>query len=157
MDKPCGCASAEQCFSKCCCNTPAELLAWAKADRIDPAVIVALERRAAEPAPEASCCSTAAKTSCCADSDAAKPSCCESESPEPHEPDEIPVAVHTVVLRAMLACGGIVAEWIAVGIAPPPPIVACGRAAELIGSLILVNEISLSERAAPAGPPPRST
>jgi hypothetical protein len=155
MDKPCGCATAEQCFSNCCCNSPAELVAWAKANRIDPAVISALTRRAAEPALEASCCSTAAKTSCCAD--AAKPSCCESESPEPHEPDEIPVSVHTVVLRAMLACGGIVAEWLAVGGAlPPPPVVACDRATEPIASLILVDEVSLSERGAPDGPPPRS-
>jgi hypothetical protein len=152
MDKPCGCATAEQCFSNCCCNTSAELLAWAKANRIDPAVISALTRRAAEPALEASCCSTAAKTSCCAD--AAKPSCCESES---SEPEDIPVSVHTVVLRAMLACGGIVAEWIAVGIAlPPPSVVACARVTEPIASLILVDEVSLSDRVAPDGPPPRS-
>jgi hypothetical protein len=58
----------------------------------------------------------------------------------------------------MLACGGIVAEWLAVGAAlPPPPVVTCERAAEPIASLILVNEVSLSERAAPDGPPPRST
>ncbi len=116
MDKPCGCATAEQCFSNCCCNTPAELLAWAKANRIDPAVIVALKRRAAAPAPETTCCSTAAKPSCCAE--AAKASCCESSAPEPREPEESPVSVHTVVLRAMLACGGVVTEWLAVGAAP---------------------------------------
>ena len=156
MDNPCGCATAEQCFSNCCCNTPAELLAWAKANRIDPAVIVALKRRAAAPAPEASCCSTAAKPACCAE--AAKASCCESSAPEPREPEESPVSVHTVVLRAMLACGGIVAEWLAVGAAlPPPPVMACDRAAAPIASLILTDESSLSERLAPEGPPPRAT
>jgi hypothetical protein len=155
MDKPCGCATAEQCFSNCCCNTPAELVAWAKANRIDPAVIVALTRRAAAPAPQASCCSTAAKTSCCAE--AAKPSCCESQSPKAPEPEAMPVSAETVVLRAMLACGGIVAEWLAVGIAlPPPSVVACDRSTEPIASLILVDEVSLSERIAPDGPPPRS-
>lgn len=152
MDKPCGCATAEQCFSNCCCNTPAELLAWAKANRIDPAVIVALKRRAAALAPQASCCSTPAKTSCCAE--AAELSCCESESTEP---EVMPVSTETVVLRAMLACGGIMAEWLAMGIAlPSQPVVACDRSTELIASLILVNEVSLSERAAPDGPPPRS-
>jgi hypothetical protein len=156
MDKPCGCATAEQCFSNCCCNTPAELLAWAQANRLDPAVIVALKRRAAAPAPEASCCSTAAKPACCAE--AAKASCCESSVPEPREPEDSPVSVHTVVLRAMLACGGSVAEWLAVGAAlPPPPVMACDRAAEPIASLILTDESSLSERLAPEGPPPRST
>jgi hypothetical protein len=156
MDNPCGCATAEQCFSNCCCNTPAELLAWAKANRIDPAVIVALKRRAAAPAPEASCCSTAAKPACCAE--AAKASCCESSPSVIPEPEDMPASVHTVVLRAMLACGGIVAEWLAVGAAlPPPPVMACDRAAEPIASLILTDESSLSERLAPEGPPPRST
>lgn len=155
MDKPCGCATAEQCFSNCCCNTPAELLAWAKANRIDPAVIVALKRRAAVPAPETSCCSTAAKPSCCAV--AAKASCCESSAPETNEPEEVAVSVHTVVLRAMLACGGIVAEWLAVGTALlPPVVVACDRSSEPIASLILVNDVFLSERSAPDAPPPRS-
>ena len=120
MDKPCGCATAEQCFSNCCCN----------------------------PRP--------AKPACCAG--AAEVSCCESSAPEPDEPEDGAVSAHTVVLRAMLACGGIVAEWLAVGAAlPPPPVVTCERAAEPIASLILVNEVSLSERAAPDGPPPRST
>jgi hypothetical protein len=145
MDKPCGCATAEQCFSNCCCNTPAELMAWAKANRVDPAVIVALKRRAAAPAPETTCCS-------------AKASCCESSAPEPREPEESPVSVHTVVLRAMLACGGIVTEWLVVGAAlPPPPVIACDRAAAPIASLILTDESSLSERSAPEGPPPRAT
>lgn len=145
MDKPCGCATAEQCFSNCCCNTPAELLAWAKANRVDPTVIVALKRRAATPAPETTCCS-------------AKASCCESSAPEPNEPEEAAVSVHTVVLRAMLACGGIVAEWLAVGAAlPPPPVMACDSAAAPIASLIISDESSLSERIAPEGPPPRST
>ena len=31
MDKACGCDSAERCFTNCCCHTPAETLAWAKA------------------------------------------------------------------------------------------------------------------------------
>jgi hypothetical protein len=156
MDKPCGCATAEQCFSNCCCNKPAELLAWAKANRVDPAVIVALKRRAAVPAPETTCCSTAAKPSCCAE--AAKASCCESSGPEPHEPEDAAVSVHTVVLRAMLACGGIVTEWLVVGAAlPPPPVMACDRAAAPIASLILTDESSLSERSAPEGPPPRAT
>jgi hypothetical protein len=38
MDRPCGCATAEQCFTSCCCNTPAETLAWATAHRVEPLV-----------------------------------------------------------------------------------------------------------------------
>ena len=47
MDKPCGCATAEQCFTSCCCTTPAERLAWAKTHRVEAAILAALERRAA--------------------------------------------------------------------------------------------------------------
>jgi len=46
VDKPCGCATAEQCFAACCCNTPAELLAWASTHDLDPATLHALKRRA---------------------------------------------------------------------------------------------------------------
>ncbi len=156
MGKPCGCATAEQCFTSCCCNTPAQLLVWAKANRIDPAVIAALKRRAAAPVSETSCCSTAARPACCAE--AATGSCCEPSVPESREPEAAAVSVRTVVLRALLACGGMVAEWLAVGAAlPPPPVVACSRAAEPTASLILSDESALSDRLTPEGPPPRVT
>ena len=33
---PCGCKTAEQCWSSCCCFTPAERLAWAEKNGITP-------------------------------------------------------------------------------------------------------------------------
>ncbi len=163
MDKPCGCASAEQCFTNCCCNTPAELLAWARARRVDSAVIAALSRRAAAPGGTTSppqqaarCCSTAARPACCAEAD--QPACCGATPPVPAEPEAVPVAAPAVVLRAMLACGGIVAEWLAVGGSlPPPPVAACDRGGPPAAALTLFNESSLSERVAPEGPPPRAS
>ena len=32
----CGCRSAEECWSHCCCFTPSQRLAWAAANRVDP-------------------------------------------------------------------------------------------------------------------------
>ena len=32
----CGCRSAEECWSHCCCFTPGQRLAWAAANRVDP-------------------------------------------------------------------------------------------------------------------------
>lgn len=32
----CGCATAEHCWSNCCCYTPAERLAWAAANGVEP-------------------------------------------------------------------------------------------------------------------------
>jgi hypothetical protein len=174
MDKPCGCATAEQCFSNCCCNSPAELLAWAKANRIDPAVIVALKRRAAAPAVSVkrSCCSPKAETSCCESPSSAPTAIDEADvcsdyrslaanpewpdDDEDHREESWPVSEKVVVLRAMLACGGIVAQWSAIGISlPPPPVVSCEKSAEPAGEVACHDESFLSERAAPDAPPPR--
>jgi hypothetical protein len=163
MDKPCGCTTAAQCFANCCCNTPAELLAWAKANRVDPAVTAALARRAAPassccipkpPAREPGCCATAAQSTCCAE--AARAPGRESAPPTIPEPEAEPVSAHTVVLRAMLACGGLVAQWLAMASALPPRVVRYEWAATPIDSLILIDEFSLGERAAPDSPPPRT-
>lgn len=43
MDSPCGCGTAEQCFSSCCCHSPAERLAWARAHGLDVGLLTALE------------------------------------------------------------------------------------------------------------------
>jgi hypothetical protein len=36
QDHPCGCQTAEQCWSHCCCFTPEERWAWAKAHNVEP-------------------------------------------------------------------------------------------------------------------------
>src|SRR4051794_28407127 len=36
QDHPCGCQTAEQCWSGCCCFTPAERWAWAEAHHVRP-------------------------------------------------------------------------------------------------------------------------
>jgi hypothetical protein len=193
MDKPCGCVTAEQCFSNCCCNTPAETLAWAKAHKVDPAVIAALQRRAAAPVEKAvvasSCCSVKKQTSCC--SAASEPDCCddvesvtgsvslagpeicrdyeslaatpdEQQGTEPaaalatDSADVEPMSSHTIVLKSMLACGGIVSQWFSIGGAPPPPVVVAVAAITPLAEAILPSdEIFSCERAEPAAPPPR--
>jgi hypothetical protein len=184
MDKPCGCASAEQCFSNCCCHTPAERLAWAKAHQVEPAVLVALERRVATApsvAAKGSCCTSQPKNACCKSE--TKPSCCGAKPGRPIGDDpevcrdyrslaanpEWPAddaddgeesrrsSVKVVILRAMLACGGIVAQWSAIGMSlPPPPIVTCDQTAVPMGAVALRDEFSLSKRSAPDVPPPRA-
>jgi hypothetical protein len=166
MDKPCGCTTAEQCFTNCCCHTPAELLAWAQARRIEPAVIVALERRAAgpegvasggtvgRPTQAANCCSTAARPACCAETD--RPACCSASAPVPVEPEAVPVAVRTVVLRAMLACGGIVSQWLTVGGSLPPPRVEFSLPSPFVEVCICGDYAADSISVAPALPPPRA-
>ena len=176
MDKPCGCGTAEQCFTACCCNTPAETLAWARAHDIDAAVLASLERRAATPCcaapepPQRSCCaatsveeSTAAGLpEVCAEyrSLAAEPAGQPIAVDEQAHPEDIPPETpprRTIVFRAMLACGGIVTGFAAATIclpvdAPPrfePDIAPVDR-------LPLADEVGISAARAPEVPPPRS-
>ena len=155
MDKPCGCATAEQCFANCCCHTPAERLAWAKAHSVEPAVLVALERRvAADAAP------TAPAGGCCAAKAAKKPTCCsagasdEQEAMPPTSPT--PPRLRTVTLQAMLACGGIVTQWLAVGGSLPPPRVELSLQSPFVEVCICGDHAGDSISAAPALPPPRA-
>jgi hypothetical protein len=186
MDKPCGCATAEQCFTNCCCHTPAERLAWAKAHSVEPAVLVALERRiaadATPPEPAGGCCAAKAKRkpSCCSDrgvpprsladepdvcadyqSLAAEPTGDDSEPvslpTSPDEPTQSPPRMRTVTLQAMLACGGILTQWLAVGGSLPPLKVEAARPLPpLVDRIVLADDHPGSVLHAPDAPPPRA-
>jgi hypothetical protein len=176
MDKPCGCATAEQCYTSCCCSTPAERLAWGRVHGVEADVLAALQRRLAtdKPAREAtgdviaadrSCCGTKPARSRC-DADAAAPSCCAADAktagcavpqddPD-REPLEPPAAGGRVVLSAMLACGGIVSQWSAVGASLPPPRVEAVVGRESGDRVVILDEAAASMAAVPAAPPPRA-
>jgi hypothetical protein len=220
-DKPCGCVSADQCFTKCCCNTPAETLAWARAHSVEPAVLAALERRVASAAPVAASCCASAKapaesSRCTTVTSPAKPSCCAPVTPpaccasaevdsdshpadtadadvcrdyqplaghDHHDtmatgttqpadtppqraiaaddaatpPDDTPLSCRTLVLRSMLACGGIVAEWFSICAAPPPPPVAPVDRTTPPGTTLVLTDERIEPRAVvPDVPPPRA-
>lgn len=174
MDKPCGCGTAEQCFTNCCCHTLAERLAWAKARGLEPAVLAALARRvavvavaAAEP-PVGSCCSATPKIPSRCD---LPPACCQEEDtstissvaehadePQPETDDDLPRgAAGTVILRAMLACGGLANGLLAaaVGGSLPPPQVEFISLEGLRQEIACRDESPLRLPAEPAEPPPR--
>jgi hypothetical protein len=194
MDKPCGCDTADRCFTSCCCHTPAETLAWARAHGVDAGVLVALERRAAvvdaAPPEEGTCCAAKpivkrAQAGCCAttDVDLSGPDVCSeyqvvatdsaaacetSSGPEtaaavaatlPERPEtadqEAPRRVKTVSLRAMLACGGIVAEWFLAGVAAPPPKLEVFESLVCVGRVAAADACDVGGRDAPESPPPR--
>jgi hypothetical protein len=181
MEKACGCDSAERCFTNCCCHTPAETLAWAKDRGIEPAVIDALARRVAVSTPDRSrlASSVAAAGSRCAAKQAAvsrletnDPSADEAicsdyrslaaepaEYPLPADDEpanDLPVA-GSVSLRAMLACGGIVAQWAAAGVSlPPPACVTCEFPWPPIGVVTVIDERVFGMGSPPDTPPPRA-
>jgi hypothetical protein len=275
MDSPCGCSTAVQCYASCCCHTPAQRRAWAKARGLDP-IVDALLRLRADPQPlttpldgdgeptsgtdeagshatdssgTVSCCSSKAisceaaapdaeaAADCCspaadstpvapiapslpvtgprrtpavrsapprntarrpldspevcsayrqfatsprsqqpraekpADScsqaslsaplDADRPAHARTASSAGRGPEETSTAGRehssTVTLRAMLACGGIVAEWLNIGAGPPPLVVAEVVCLSLPPESISMTDDSRSSlRPAPDAPPPRA-
>lgn len=160
MDKPCGCATAEQCFTNCCCHTPAETLAWARSHGVEPDVLEALARRAGvvvAATPPRGCCSAAApEPSCCAANDA-EPSCCAASAPPQRAAEPAAASLRTVTLRALLACGGIVAQWSAVAGAPPPARLTVPPMLDLaVDPLEIADEFLPGQRPAPESPPPRA-
>lgn len=159
-DKACGCITASQCFSSCCCNTPAETLAWARAHNLEAGVITALQARVAEDAR-----ATPSVASCCGSAAPAPAASCCSATPEDTTPDaccleddtlDEPVSTHTIVLKAMQACGGMLGEWLSLADATMPlptlPVVCRTERGE---RLLLPDEHAVSQGIAPELPPPR--
>lgn len=185
MNKPCGCANARQCFTKCCCNTPAETLRWARANGVDAETLASLERRAGVAVDhggtggDRGCCTVTAKprSACCdslpdgatsversavkrftdhlgerlEDDLAAAPSDDSSGTP----PDDDHRESVGLSLKAMLACGGIMAEWLVVGASLPPPVVELAERLVVVERRAGVDREATGSRAAPEAPPPR--
>mgnify|MGYP003337391121 FL=1 len=102
----------------------------------------------------ASCCAGKKSQPACCSAVAAE-ACCPVEPPPTDTPSE-PVSRSGVTLRSMLACGGIVAQWLSIGGAPPPPVVVAVASITPRAEAILSGDVVFScVRAAPDAPPPR--
>lgn len=163
MDKPCGCETAKQCFSNCCCNTPGEVLAWAKANRSDPSLIATLAQRVAALSQDDSCCS-ANRSPCCVDAGdqttaAGEPACGTTGGmTDAVMPRVGGGAARSVSLRALRACQGLLMDWFSLGVTLPtlsvePMLFAAG----LVDRIVLVDALSFGTLPEPDGPPPRGT
>ena len=170
MDKPCGCATAEQCFSSCCCHTLAERLAWAKLHNVHSAVLAALEHRVARDALTDGlviALPAAKKPSCCSSQLPARASCCSSQpaasslppsGPEtPRSQEREASRSQTVTLRAMLACGGIAAQGFSMAVSLPPPGVDVSVTLHVVERLLLIDDIAECLHAPPAARPPSAS
>jgi hypothetical protein len=163
MDKPCGCATAEQCFSSCCCHSPAERLAWARARGVEASARAAIARATPAPRPvatSASCCTK--KRNCCA-AEATPPGPARGAAPEADRdggPDRDRARLtgrgRSVSLRAMLACGGIVEQWFAAGSSLPPSRVALPTAAPFVQRIAVADVFTDAATTPPDVPPPRT-
>lgn len=131
MNRPCGCASAEQCWRSCCCTTKSERIAWAKEHLgyIPAALASASDHGATEHES-----SKAVATSKCdhghCDSPESKACCREKTSHSDPEGESDVVASdepqsRSVVFSEMMKCRGLSAVWsifsLALPVVPPSP------------------------------------
>lgn len=121
---PCGCSTAERCWSDCCCHTPAQRLAWARREGVRPPTEALLAARRAgldvspwlAKTPKPSVCTAGASpnpTRCC---------CCKAKAKAKPPRQVVPKSSQTVVLIAALECQGIASRWFATAVATPAPL-----------------------------------
>jgi hypothetical protein len=124
MNSPCGCQNAHQCWTSCCCRTPAERLAWAREHGVAPPhdLVVLVDSRpvayrAATGLIEdpSACCS--AKRTCC---ESRIDGCCKSHAAHTKRP----LRNDSVLGIRALACRGFGTHWLTAVVAVPPVAVA---------------------------------
>jgi hypothetical protein len=161
--RPCGCLTAEQCWSgPCCCFTMKEKLAWAAENGFTPPAsavrLVETEqglRQTPATPPKASCCSkghsakAAPKSSCC---EPRRDHATNSEKPAP----SAPVVKWVLGIAAQHCHGEAFAGLGSVTLAVPPvlPVVWCFDSIE-VETLHIQNDDVLSSHQPPLAQPPR--
>jgi hypothetical protein len=122
----CGCNTAEQCWINCCCLSPGQRLAWAKANGIEPPAWIArrlqevlLQEQTASASTPQGCCtekSAQTATACCS------AACCQNDSHDApsHDvqdqaPNEASGGTGWVSLLEAQRCRGASSEWLASG------------------------------------------
>jgi hypothetical protein len=141
QDHLCGCQNAEQCWSSCCCFTPAERFARAESHGVRPPAYaekpaadgwrtVPLREKSGDDAAPTTCCGDGTPDrSCCPKCrSASRASCCEREAQE--QPLAAPGlaeagrGVRWAMLVSALRCRGLTTLWVASGavVVPPPAI-----------------------------------
>ena len=116
----CGCQTADQCRTSCCCHSKRERVVWAVERGIDADQVAVLSveeksefTRAAKLQRTKTCCQVAKKASCCQSSAAKR-----SEGQAAGQQRE----VHWVLAISANKCRGTGVEWIQAGMVAPPPL-----------------------------------
>jgi len=141
----CGCATAAQCWSSCCCHTPRERMAWAKRHGVVPPIdLMALALEAD------------LKLDAHGSAD-----CCASESPSSDKEDgchaQAKARTRSVVAIEALRCRGNSTLWVTSGaVTTPPPQFEHRVAALLVERLAPCDIRTTSPSYVPDDPPPRT-
>jgi hypothetical protein len=173
---PCGCRNAEDCWRHCCCTTPEERWAWARANGVEPPPYAdrpASERQQTPPGRahsrgkchRACCHNHQDKAECSAASQEGCSSChgkaCsrnqdELAEAEPDDQSPLQGGVHWVSGIGSLKCRGVSTLWITSGaVLPPPPAVAWRAYLRPVGWVSCHYVSLLPSTVPPPDPPPR--
>jgi len=150
MNRPCGCRSAEDCWTSCCCTTKAERIAFVLDNGLE--MPAALEEAEETPAAPRSCCSAGSKVATCElhPDQKEKPACAQCERPAK------PVRNGLVLLSSALKCKGLTSLLVQFGGAVVP---TAPCAPELVpvaeGLLTLTDDLRTGVTLSPPSPPPR--
>jgi hypothetical protein len=154
----CGCRSAQQCWRSCCCHSPGERMAWAKAHGIRPPaeLLVAV----AESQPARSCCQQ--RLAHVANHSAHGKACCTARAVKgSHGASKIastPKTNHSkpVYGFSALKCQGLAQHWVTSGaVASPPACVAVNQHQAPSGWIATASAPHLLSFDSPPVPPPR--
>jgi hypothetical protein len=170
QDNPCGCQTAEQCWTHCCCLTPEQHWEWARRNHVEPPAY------ATRPEPQgwrttprrAGAAAAASETTCAACARGAAQPCCHNGAgdccrPKPAEPaknatppDEAPVRWALGV--SALHCQGYASLWVGGGAVLPAPPGPSWRPGLLpVGWVLHADPAAPRVPTSPPTPPPRPT
>jgi hypothetical protein len=163
QDHPCGCQTAEQCWRQCCCFTPEQRWAWARAHHVEPPAYAEkpapVERLAADgwnsvklrdrdkaPAKAAKSCSSTRT---------APSACCQTHAERPAKPSTSQRGRWTMGLAAW-RCQGLPTLWVSAGpVLPVPPPMAWSPDQPPLFRVPLGNAVAQRVPLHPLTPPPR--
>jgi hypothetical protein len=168
QDHACGCRTAEQCWTSCCCFTPEERWAWADAHNVQPPAYA--EKPIALPTSQTAARGwntvklrdrdggvAATATKCCCQKQEGGPSCCQTESkPGAQQPVSQGGGVRWGSVVTVWRCQGFETLWVSFGAVLPVYRSAAWSPDCPPPSLLSLTDIRASGLSmAPPFPPPR--
>jgi len=154
----CGCQSAEQCWTHCCCFTPEQRWAWAEANNVKPPAYAEKPagsgwRTARQRDKESDNCDYNQSSPCCRKSTQSAQS---SPLPKKNSQGKSKKGSWALSVQA-LACQGHSTSWASVGsVLPSGAAVAWSPCFLPLGRLVCRDEIAFLMSAVVPEPPPRS-
>jgi hypothetical protein len=173
QDHACGCASAAQCWAACCCMTPEERWAWARANNVEPPAYAERPASASwnttrlrdQEQPVSTCCAAKAapvKKECCKSQGPKSRPCCASSKPDDHNVKQPSGTGQKKLVRWMLTVAGLKCQghgtlWVSSGAAvPPAPPLTWEPCQAAAGRLVWNADFADSLQYPPIIPPPRA-